>query len=150
MSIKILIVGPAGSGKTTLAKEMQSKGFKVAKLHTTRPKRHEQEDEYIFTNNGPSEEHRIKCCYNGWWYYMEAEAFESDVFVLGVKMAEQMREVCDELKIKTLTMCTWAEWVERYDRIRDRNMPGDTAYDRMARDRDEFSRFTDYDILIQR
>ena len=48
MNTKILIVGPAASGKTTLAKKLEAKGFKVAKLHTTRPRRDESDDEYIF------------------------------------------------------------------------------------------------------
>ena len=64
MSVKIIIVGPAASGKTTLAKQLQAKGFKVAKLHTTRPKRDENDDEYYFTKP-IIESAFVSCDFNG-------------------------------------------------------------------------------------
>ena len=59
MSIKILIVGPAASGKTTLAKQLQAKGFKIAKLHTTRPKRDENSEERVLQSNLRDQHRRL-------------------------------------------------------------------------------------------
>lgn len=147
MSIKILIVGPAASGKTTLANKLKQKGFKVAKLHTTRPKRDENDDEYIFTNKEP-ELHPIKCQFNGWWYYLSAKEFDSDIFILGPKMAQQMKDECDQWDVKALTIFLDVPESVRYQRLMQREMPGDTAIARIGRDRADFAHFTEYDIRI--
>jgi len=145
MSIKILIVGPAASGKTTLAKKLAEKGFKVAKLHTTRPKRDESDDEYIFTDKKP-DSHPIKCKYNGWWYYMESSAYNCDVFILGPKMAQQMKDFGKWNAYLTIFLDV-PESI-RYERLTKRDMPGDSAIARIGRDRADFAHFTDYDIRI--
>lgn len=147
MSIKILIVGPAASGKTTLAKKLEAKGFKVAKLHTTRPKRNKNDDEYIFTDRKP-DEHPIMCEYNGWWYYMESSAYNCDVFILGPKMAQQMKDYGDRLREKFLTIFLDVPESVRYERLMRREMPGDTVIARIGRDRADFAHFTEYDIRI--
>lgn len=45
---KIIICGKKGSGKTTLANELEKRGFLVITSYTTRPKRHEDEKGHIF------------------------------------------------------------------------------------------------------
>lgn len=146
MSIKILIVGPAASGKTTLAKKLTEKGFKVAKLHTTRPKRDENDDEYIFTDRKPNELHPVKCEFNGWWYYLVPVQLDADVFILGPKMAQQMK---DFGKWNTyLTIFLDVPESIRYERLMKRDMPGDSVIARIGRDRADFAHFTDYDIRI--
>ena len=147
MSIKILIVGPAASGKTTLAKKLTEKGFKVAKLHTTRPKRDESDDEYIFTDKKP-DGHQIKCQYNGWWYYIEASAYKCDVFIVGPKMAQQMKDYGSQLREKFITIFLDVPESVRYERLMKRDMPGDSVIARIGRDRADFAHFTDYDIRI--
>ena len=145
MSIKILIVGPAASGKTTLAKQLAEKGFKVAKLHTTRPKRDESDDEYIFTDKKP-DRHPIKCQYNGWWYYIEVPINKCDVFIVGPKMAQMIKDKAPEYKYLTIFLDV-PESI-RYERLMKRDMPGDTVIARIGRDRADFAHFTDYDIRI--
>jgi guanylate kinase len=146
MSIKILIVGPAASGKTTLAKKLAEKGFKVAKLHTTRPKRDESDDEYIFTDRKPNELHPVKCEFNGWWYYLVPVQLDADVFILGPKMAQQMKDFGKWNAYLTIFLDV-PESI-RYERLMKRDMPGDLAIARIGRDRADFAHFTDYDIRI--
>lgn len=146
MSIKILIVGPAASGKTTLAKQLQAKGFKVAKLHTTRPKRDENDDEYIF-NYKDVKYPLASCTLNGWDYAVTYKSLiESDIFIVGPKMAQMMKDKAPEHNFLTIFLDV-PESV-RYERLMKREMPGDTVIGRIGRDRADFAHFTDYDIRI--
>lgn len=52
MKTDIFLIGPMGSGKTTIANELAKNGFVKTKAITTRPKRsNELDDEYFFTDN---------------------------------------------------------------------------------------------------
>jgi guanylate kinase len=146
MSIKILIVGPAASGKTTLANKLKDKGFRVAKLHTTRPKRSEDDDEYFFTK--PIVDDVIaSCTFNGWEYSLKFISFlYNDVFIVGPKMAQMIKDKAPEYKYLTVFLDV-PESV-RYERLKQRDMPGDSVIARMGRDRADFAHFTEYDIRI--
>ena len=146
MSIKILIVGPAASGKTTLAKKLAEKGFKVAKLHTTRPPRYESDDEYYFYKELPSNMF-VWCDFNGWRYALaNASLLIYDVFIVGPKMAQMIKDKAPEYKYLTIFLDV-PESI-RYERLMKRDMPGDTVIARIGRDRADFAHFTDYDIRI--
>ena len=52
MKTDIFLIGPMGSGKTTIANELAKNGFDKTRAITTRPKRpNEPDDEYFFTDN---------------------------------------------------------------------------------------------------
>lgn len=52
MKTDIFLIGPMGSGKTTIANELVKNGFYKTRAITTRPKRpNESDDEYLFTDN---------------------------------------------------------------------------------------------------
>lgn len=52
MKTDIFLIGPMGSGKTTIANELVKNGFVKTRAITTRPKRpNESDDEYLFTDN---------------------------------------------------------------------------------------------------
>lgn len=146
MSIKILIVGPAASGKTTLAKQLQAKGFDIGKLYTTRPKRDENDEEYYFCEPGESNVF-VSCVFNGWKYMLtHSELSFSDVFIVGPKMAQMIKDKAPEHRYLTIFLDV-PESV-RYERLMQREMPGDTVIGRLGRDRADFAHFTDYDIRI--
>lgn len=50
MDIRLALYGPSGSGKTYLKSYFIGKGFHDIKSYTTRPKRHDNDDEYIFVS----------------------------------------------------------------------------------------------------
>jgi guanylate kinase len=144
MSIKILIVGPAASGKTTLANKLKDKGFRVAKLHTTRPKRSDDDDEYFFTKPIVV---IASCTFNGWEYSLTHASFAyNDVFIVGPKMAQMIKDKAPGYKYLTVFLDV-PESV-RYERLMMRDMPGDTIIGRLGRDRADFAHFTEYDIRI--
>lgn len=146
MSIKILIVGPAASGKTTLAKQLEAKGFDIGKLYTTRPKRDENDEEYYFCEPGESNVF-VSCVFNGWKYMLtHSELSFSDVFIVGPKMAQMIKDKAP----RNLYLTIFLDVPEpvRYERLMKREMPGDTVIGRIGRDRADFAHFTDYDIRI--
>lgn len=146
MSIKILIVGPAASGKTTLAKQLQAKGFNIGKLLTTRPKRDVSDEEYYFYQKLPPNRF-VWCDFNGWKYALtNASLLKYDVFIVGPKMAQMIKDKAPEYKYLTIFLDV-PESV-RYQRLIQREMPGDTAIARIGRDRADFAHFTEYDIRI--
>jgi len=146
MSIKILIVGPAASGKTTLAKQLQAKGFDIGKLYTTRPPRDESDDEYYFYEPDKCDVF-VAHVFNEWKYTLTfSELKFCDVFIVGPKMAQIIKDTHPEHRYLTIFLDV-PESV-RYERLMKREMPGDTAIGRIGRDRADFAHFTDYDIRI--
>lgn len=146
MSIKILIVGPAASGKTTLAKQLQAKGFDIGKLYTTRPPRNESDDEYYFCEPAKYNVF-VSHVFNEWKYTLTHGELEfRDIFIVGPKMAQMMKDKAPEHNFLTIFLDV-PESV-RYERLMKREMPGDTVIGRIGRDRADFAHFTDYDIRI--
>ena len=162
MSIKILIVGPAASGKTTLAKQLQAKGFDIGKLYTTRPPRDENDEEYYFcepyddggnsfvpinTYDIVNYEVFVSCVFNGWKYTLTSDELDScNVFIVGPKMAQMIKDGAPEHRYLTIFLDV-PESI-RYERLMLRDMPGDSVIARIGRDRADFAHFTDYDIRI--
>ena len=147
MSVKIIIVGPAASGKTTLSERMRKNGLSVAKLATSRPKRNEQDNEYKFVSRQEISHCQMRVEYNGWLYainYMEFLA--SEVFIVGPEMLRQIRNQEPETPLVVIYLDI-PESI-RYERLIQREMPGDTAIARIGRDRTDFQGFNDYTIRI--
>lgn len=147
MSVKIIIVGPAASGKSTLAERMRRNGLFVAQLATTRPKRNEQDDEYKFVSTKEMAHWQMKVEYNGWIYalnYMEFLA--SEVFIVGPEMLRQIR--IQEPTIPLVVIYLNIPEHIRYERLMKRDMPGDSVIGRIGRDRADFANFTDYTIMV--
>lgn len=148
MSVKIIIVGPAASGKTTLAERMRRKGLLIGQLATTRPRRNKQDDEYKYTN--PDDiidncQFRVK--FNGWWYGLSIMEYKlCDVFIVGPEMLRQIR-ILNEVAPLVVIYLNIPEHI-RYERLMKRDMPGDSVIGRIGRDRADFANFTDYTIMV--
>lgn len=48
----VLLIGESGSGKTTVATELEQRGLKMLRSYTTRPQRYPGEDGHIFVDDG--------------------------------------------------------------------------------------------------
>lgn len=148
MSIKIIIVGPAASGKTTLAERMRRNGLLIGQLATTRPKRNEHDSEYKYTNPDDIINNcQFKVKFNGWWYGLSTlEYLTSDVFIVGPEMLRQIR-IQDPMAPLIVIYLNIPEHI-RYERLMKRDMPGDSVIGRIGRDRADFANFTDYTIMV--
>lgn len=86
MKMIYLIVGRSGSGKDYLANLLQSKGLKVVKSYTTRPKRYESEDTHIFVSKEEADAITDKVAtttINGYEYFATKSQVEgSDVYII--------------------------------------------------------------------
>lgn len=152
--MKIVLVGHAASGKDYFRKILQDKGLKFAVTHTTRPIRPEEEDgvdchfitqkEFIEKIQlGDFLEHDN---FNGWYYGTTTKTFQdSDVFIMTPKGVGCLKE---EDRRNTLVIFIDIPELTRLERLTKRVMPGDSKSRRIAADRVDFARFTDYDIHI--
>ena len=147
MSVKIIIVGPAGCGKSTLAERMRRNGLVIGQLATTRPKRNEHDTEYWFTDANDIESCQFRVKFNGWWYGLSTlEYLTSDVFIVGPEMLRQIR-IQDPVAPMIIIYLNIPEHI-RYERLMKRDMPGDSVIARIGRDRADFANFTDYTIMV--
>jgi guanylate kinase len=147
MSIKIIIVGPAASGKSTLAERMRRNGLLIGQLATTRPKRNEHDTEYWFTDANDIESCQFRVKFNNWWYGLSTlEYLTSDVFIVGPEMLRQIR--IQEPTMPLIVIYLNIPEHIRYERLMKRDMPGDSVVGRIGRDRADFANFTDYTIMV--
>ena len=147
MSVKIIIVGPAASGKTTLAERMRKNGLIIGMLSTSRPKRFNDDNEYFFEPEADIQKYHFRVQFNNWWYGLNIlEFITSDVFIVGPEMLRQIRNQEPETPLIVIYLDI-PESI-RYERLMQRDMPGDTAIARIGRDRTDFQGFNDYTIRI--
>lgn len=84
-----LFVGDSGSGKTTIANELEKRGLSVVSSYTTRPPRHENEKGHIFISEKElevlkaNEEIVAETTYNGNWYgATKRQVDASDIYII--------------------------------------------------------------------
>jgi guanylate kinase len=98
---RIIITGPSCSGKDTLRKRFQAKGFSYGRLHTTRPKRAKETDEYIFCEQLPFEEYLLFQFKFGppespWKYALsKSEWRDNDLFIFSPPYFDALPEARD-------------------------------------------------------
>lgn len=152
--MKVIITGPAASGKTTLAEAHRRNGVSVAKAMTTRPKRSEQDTEYEFCiADSLKETCEIYHVYNGWYYgYTDMQLCFNEVFIAGAEMAIKLKEWFLKHQAPCIIIYLCAPANIREMRLNMRNMPGDTVSERMKRDYRDYALFEQqgqYDIKIE-
>ena len=84
-----LFVGDSGSGKTTIANELEKRGLSVVSSYTTRPPRHANEKGHIFISEKElealkaNEEIVAETTYNGNWYgATKRQVDASDIYII--------------------------------------------------------------------
>lgn len=151
---RIILVGKAASGKDNLRKRFESKGFKYAVSYTTRPPREGEvnNQDYIFItdelaqtmiNEGNFYEYVE---FNGWIYGTTKSQFWSDdLFIMTPK---GISHITPEDRKKCFIIYLDIDIQIRYDRLLQRDMPGDSVQRRIEADELDFMSFTDYDLRI--
>lgn len=147
----IIITGPAASGKSTLIKSLENKGFSTAKLYTTRPPRSVNDKEYHFINdrqfNAEFINEEFKHQYNGWWYILkEFDLWQQAAFVLGPHMTMQVIDFMKAHNLPYMVIFCTASRETRHKRMIERGDDYAEVIRRLGADDRDFADFTEYDI----
>lgn len=147
---KIVITGPAASGKDYLKNVFANKGFLAGVLDTTRPIRKGEKDgvDYYFKSeeNFGKIDYLFSYSYNNWWYGLrKGEWKNKDVFVLTPEYINMLHDKnIHNFVVIYLKIPFWA----RLFRLLKRN-DVDSVFRRMNADRKQFKGFNKQNILIR-
>ena len=157
MHKRIILVGKAASGKDHLRKQLQSRNFKYAVSYTTRPPREGEIEgkDYFFINSVQAYEMIQKgeffeyVMFNGWLYGTTMAQWQqtSDESVY-IMTPTGLSHVNETDRKECLVIYTDIDIEIRRQRLKNRNMPGDTLERRIEADEKDFENFTNYDIRI--
>ena len=151
---RTILVGKAASGKDYLRKRFESRGFKYAVTYTTRPPREGEVNgkDYFFISEDESKrliesgffyEYVI---FNGWVYGTSISQFyTSNLFIM---TPAGISKIKPEDRLNSFIIYVDIDIQTRYDRLLNRDMPGDSVQRRIEADELDFSIFYDYDLRI--
>jgi guanylate kinase len=151
---RTILVGKAASGKDYLRKRFESRGFKYAVTYTTRPPREGEVNgkDYFFISEDESKrliesgffyEYVI---FNGWVYGTSISQFyTSNLFIM---TPAGISKIKPEDRLNSFIIYVDIDIQTRYDRLLNRDMPGDNVQRRIEADELDFSIFYDYDLRI--
>lgn len=138
------IVGASGSGKTTIANELEKRGLTQIQSYTTRPKRVYNEMGHIFIS--PKEFNKLNniCAYdryNGYDYCATAEQIENnDIYVVNPAGVKQLhRNYRGDKTIYTIYID--CNILDRFNRMILRGNSYNEALKRIINDASEFSNY---------
>jgi len=153
--MRLVLCGKAASGKDHLRRRLQDRGFKYGVSYTTRPPRPGEEDgrDYFFITEEMFDSMRRDGLwyewveFNGWYYGTTIEQFKEtcNLFIMtpigisGIKPEDRQSTTVIWLDIDRET---------RVERLRGRDMPGDSMGRRLEADERDFTGFTDFDVRI--
>lgn len=151
---RIILVGKAASGKDNLRRRFESKGFKYAVSYTTRPPREGEVDgvDYIFLSPEKAQEmidngnfyEYVE--FNGWIYgTTKSQFWGDDLFIMTPK---GISHITEEDRKKSFIIYLDIPVDVRTERLKNRDMPGDSLERRILADEMDFMGFSDYDLRI--
>lgn len=151
---RIILVGKAASGKDNLRKRFENQGFKYGVTHTTRPPREGEVDgkDYYFITDLAANNMIVAnlfyeyVYFNGWIYGTPISEFQgSDLFIMTPKGVSKIKP---EDREKSFIIYLDIDSETRLERLKYRDMPGDSDKRRIIADDEDFKDFTDFDLRI--
>ena len=151
---RIILVGKAASGKDNLRRRFESRGFRYAVSYTTRPPREGEVDgvDYIFLSPEKAQEmidngnfyEYVE--FNGWIYgTTKSQFWGDDLFIMTPKGISHIEE---KDRKKSFIIYLDIPVDTRTERLKNRDMPGDSLERRILADEMDFTGFSDYDLRI--
>lgn len=147
--MKTILVGKGGSGKDTLRKRFEARGYKSAVFHTTRPPRDGEENgvDYHFVN--PEEFEHVACWYRvkygPWWYGLSATEWSRCHVAIFTPVYLQMLDPM--LRASCFVMYLDIDEATRRERLKSR-FDADNVERRIQSDEEQFAGFVDFDMRI--
>lgn len=129
--IKFIIAGKQASGKTELLKEFEKQGFNILKTHTDRPKRTNDEDNYIFHDkidtfpeNAIADTIIGACKY----YTTKEDILNSDVMILNPNGIEDVLTAFPNISF--IILYVNGDETKRQNKLKERNIKDSIIKDR--------------------
>jgi len=150
---RIVIVGPAASGKDFLKKKFKDRGFKIDVSYTTRPPREGEVDtvDYHFiTENDFWDRHYdfYEYAKHGDYWYGTGE-YEWEHFDIFIMETHGISEITPEDRKNCFIIYLNPPQMVRQDRLRNtRGWDDENIAHRTKMDNEKFENFTDFDIEI--
>jgi guanylate kinase len=151
MYSKLVIIGPAGSGKNFLMEKMSKKGFIPGIFYTSRPPRINEVEgiDYFFRDESFFDYRKdsFLCIqsFNNWKYGITKDEFEKkDVFIFS---PAGLRSLPKSFRDDSFVIYLNPPEETRVKRLNLRN-DADSVERRLIADRKDFLNFSDYDIMI--
>lgn len=154
---RIILCGPAASGKDYLRKKLESKNFKYAVSYTTRPSREGEAEgkDYFFISPETAQEMIQRgdffeyVMFNGWLYGTTMKQWQqTDNEFVYIMTPTGISHINESDRKDCFIIYVDIDIETRRTRLQNRNMPGDTLERRIEADEADFNGFKNYDIRI--
>lgn len=150
-------MGRATAGKDFLRKKFESRGFKYQISYTTRPPRPGEVDgkDYHFITQEEADrmerdgEWYESVPFNGWTYGTAMNQFYSDDASIFIMTPSGLKHIKPEDRLTSFVIYLNPPQEIIEQRMRLRQMPGDTAANRIASDLAQFKDFDDFDMEVK-
>ena len=149
---RIIIVGKGGSGKDHMRKELQKTGYRYCVSHTSRPKRNGESDgvDYYFVDSEYFQKNLNRfyesVVFNGWFYGTSIEEFKRANLL--IMTPSGISKLNPEDRQESLVVYIDIPEDIRRERLSERG-DADSVERRLSADRDDFSKFSDYDVSVE-
>ena len=143
--IIVNLVAKSGSGKTTVAKELEKLGYNVIQSYTTRKPRHKEEWGHTFINTADMEKINkddmiaFKEVYKGLYYFATKEQYQGkgvSIYTVCPDGAKQVKENVKDAEV--ITIYLQVDENIREFRMRDEGRSPTLISDRLENDRKVF------------
>lgn len=156
MSNRIILVGHGGGGKDFLRKKFEARGFEYQVSYTTRPPREGEingKDYYFIAKEEAdkmtqNDEWYESVEFNGWLYGTTKKQFHAEGCPIFIMTPSGLQHIKPEDRETSFIIFVNPPSEIIDERLKKRNMPGDSAGRRRLADIEQFTGFTDFDIQI--
>jgi guanylate kinase len=157
MNKRLILCGPAASGKDYLRKKLESRNFKYAVSYTTRPPREGEihgKDYFFITEDRARKMIETNqffeyVVFNGWIYGTTrsqwAQENQESVYIM---TPSGISHIGAEDRNQCFIIFVDIDEDVRKTRLISRNMPGDSLERRISADSEDFKGFSNYDMRI--
>lgn len=140
-----LLMGESGSGKTSITKELQNRGFNILQSYTTRQPREENEFGHLFCSieeyeKFKQEDQIVAYSYfnNHHYFSTKEQMYNCDVYVVDPDGIKDLKSKVKDIEFVTIYLKV--NWLTRAERMFNRGDDHDKVEDRLQYD---FKKFKD-------
>ncbi len=151
MKTVFLVVGLSGSGKDSIARALETCGFKVLLSYTTRPARYEGENTHIFITPEEADQYRNQMVaytlFDNHEYFCTRDQLDQcDIYIIDPDGIDYLKEKVKDINF--VTVFIHVPFEERVARMKSRGDSTEKILQRIINDTKKF-REVDYDYAVK-